>query len=119
MRRVLDEQSRRELGIEVSTANVLDYGMQANVIKLMYLQGSGLITKDDKFKGRKIDVKALTTIYDRIESKKQFVQTEQINAIPTTIDITVNGKKPDYDRDTDPEVTNYGKPKLVPESSNG
>ncbi len=108
MKRVLEQECRRELGIAVNTETVLDYGKRANVIKLMYLQGSGLITQDEQFKDRKLDVRALGEIYSRIEAPKKYIQTEMINQpIPDKIEVIIK-RKGDYDRDKDPEVTNYG-----------
>ena len=118
MKRVLEQQAREELGIEVSTATVLDYAKRENIIKMLYAKGSGLIDKDENFRGRKVDVKALLALYDRLESKKQFVQTEAVNPLPNKIEITVK-KVGDYDRDKDPEVTNYGKTKSATESNTG
>ena len=103
MRKVLEEQCKRELGID----DMLSKTRQKKTFELLFEIGE-----------RDRNVSALKVIADRIVPPKQFIQTETINPLPDKIEVVVK-KVGNYDRDKDPEVTNYGKTKSATESNTG
>ena len=104
MRRVLDEQCRRERGIQ-TIDDILDIEKQKQVFALLY--NKGIDSQDPNFKKRNIDVKALTVLADRILAKKQFVETKDTTEELPPVVIDVNILPSDYDSTKDPEAVHY------------